>query len=1558
MSISSVYFTTPYYTPLGLGLKAPPNPDKAAPTQSTPDGEVPYYITPNGTYQKTEAYKAAEALPTTKADAAGKKVTDPGLVAIRNAALLKAQQDAAADPKVIKSYYKGSKVNYGIDTTDSASNSASNSNANASRASTTTNSSDPLGNGATPNPLISNANMIAKAGDNVSLGGIIQPDGKNATRFSQFQIALRDSNTGGVANGTLRFNGQPAIDSRGVAVTGVTYVGGIYTIEAENLASLSYQVGANGTKDDLVVVGVSKPGTNGIGIQYSTPLAVQVRSGAYRSLNAAAAVSKGAGGSDPTLELAQATSIWGPRVGIDRPILKATPNLTVNGGDSLQLSEFAVASLPDNNKNGSIKSYNIALGGSDGNAHGTLYLNGVAVAGTGFTSNATTPLPLTNFTADQFAALTYMADSEKSNSVGHMAATGFITLSAVSSGISTQGVNLTIYSDPAQIAVTAAGVVSASAFPGLIGSAALINGANNLTQLAANARSNQAAGLSVNLGYVAAGYKPPGQIIALATAFNTTASTNGGTAVTAYNIALSGDVSSPNAGYLSLDGGATNLINNPQYYNRFTGIYTIGAADWSKVKFIAGQEGSTTNVTASAINGVAGGTTPIYSQTASFQVAVAGTANAPVSDPVAANGYLHMAQSAQLWRPNVNAPYAPSLATSGNTSSAAGDVMSLADLVQATPGKDGRSVTKYQIALSDAQGGTASGYLSLGYSTGVPGNLQSNAAVYNSTTGVYSITADQLTHLRYVAGKDGTADTISISAIADSTDVSGGAARNIVYSSVAQFTNQVTGIRSLNTAGGISGQVDYTNHKVIAITDNATNVAGGSAIYSPIGRATRPILTTTGNISIAAGDKVSLGNLLSVQDGKAADGSDLPVTDYEIALRNADTGIGATTGHLYLMKNGRLVDVSNQIYFSATDLPNLIYQAAANASPGTDQMVVTAVGKKIGVAGTATSTVDSQAVAFNIAVAPNGQRSLNAANAVQASSNDPIFDLAQSAQIFRGFGKNTPPSLTSTTGNFTLGGNQAVTLSDLFQAAPGITSAANAITSYKVAIGGTVSQGTLYLNGVAVAGAGLGAGKLARTSFTPDEFAQLSYQSGAVGSNDSLIVAAVATDANTNYQVWSPAIEINANVNGVISPNIGQFILGNGKPNFTIAGNQTIGVKNIFSEAAWTKATLPSNANYTVTLSGANKNGTLYLNGVAVAGVGFVATAANPAAKTSFTTTEYGQLRYVSGAVGSSDDLSVAVSTPLGVQYPAYTVTANVTGQNSSVVQQVLVGNPRAGANIATPIDGYGQLMQTARIYSNNFSGKPLKLLTNLQGDFADAGPVTLSFLVNPVARGSKNILVPGGNVTVGDRVNIYPNPNPVDTMNVVTNVNPLQVVTINSNLTPTQVARLKAGSSVQLNTVGSGLVAVSLNSVANGNQIFINPSAAVKSGDVIYDSNGNRIGTVTNVQTAQAVTVSNPFINGVRPNDKMMFTKTSLESETGNAIGQFSSTAPIDTNSFKTFNQTTVVGQNGYGQVSKFAPPGTQSTRTALYLLNSTGLGGYQTSDPRAANNRNLSVI
>jgi hypothetical protein len=109
-----------------------------------------------------------------------------------------------------------------------------------------------------------------------------------------------------------------------------------------------------------------------------------------------------------------------------------------------------------------------------------------------------------------------------------------------------------------------------------------------------------------------------------------------------------------------------------------------------------------------------------------------------------------------------------------------------------------------------------------------------------------------------------------------------------------------------------------------------------------------------------------------------------------------------------------------------------------------------------------------------------------------------------------------------TDGNFTAAAGDVLSLSALFKAS---APTGKTVAGYRVALGG--GGGKLLLNGGDVAD---------RTSFTADEFAHLTYTTGADGSQQSLtVIAQTGTrglDGTLNQEVDSTALQITAHVTG------------------------------------------------------------------------------------------------------------------------------------------------------------------------------------------------------------------------------------------------------------------------------------------------------------------------------------------------------------------------------------------------------------------------------------------
>ena len=250
-------------------------------------------------------------------------------------------------------------------------------------------------------------------------------------------------------------------------------------------------------------------------------------------------------------------------------------------------------------------------------------LNGQVLTGT----------KLKNLTQEQFNQLTYTAESTTEKPPP----TGFITISAEFTKISSLGIPVKVLSNPYQIAVAATGVTSPNATPALLSTAATVNAFGNFTNnVLASATANGGYGSAATLSSTGSFTdSAAGAVINLSTSITTTQSTVAG-AVKAYQIALTGDVGLPNSGYLTLD-GTTNLLNDTRAYNPSTGIYTIDAADWSKLKFVSGGQGTHTSINVAAINlpnGAAANAAPIYSQFIELVTSVAPVPGAGASDSV------------------------------------------------------------------------------------------------------------------------------------------------------------------------------------------------------------------------------------------------------------------------------------------------------------------------------------------------------------------------------------------------------------------------------------------------------------------------------------------------------------------------------------------------------------------------------------------------------------------------------------------------------------------------------------------------------------------------------------------------------------------------------------------------------------------------------------------------------------------------------------------------------------------------------------------------------------
>ena len=167
-------------------------------------------------------------------------------------------------------------------------------------------------------------------------------------------------------------------------------------------------------------------------------------------------------------------------------------------------------------------------------------------------------------------------------------------------------------------------------------------------------------------------------------------------------------------------------------------------------------------------------------------------------------------------------------------------------------------------------------------------------------------------------------------------------------------------------------------------------------------------------------------------------------------------------------------------------------------------MVIAQTGTRLTIAdgslGALTHEIDSAAVQITANV--TGSRSINAMNALMhhadSRADAEIASIVQQAGIFTGF-VGTTRSALQTDGNFTAKSGDIYRMGDLFQAtAP----TGQTIAGFRVALGDVATGdggGRLQLNGADI--------DPARTSFSAEEFAQLTYVAGTDGPQSLVVIA-------------------------------------------------------------------------------------------------------------------------------------------------------------------------------------------------------------------------------------------------------------------------------------------------------------------------------------------------------------------------------------------------------------------------------------------------------------------
>ena len=632
----------------------------------------------------------------------------------------------------------------------------------------------------------------------------------------------------------------------------------------------------------------------------------------------------------------------------------------------------------------------------------------------------------------------------------------------------------------------------------------------------------------------------------------------------------------------------------------------------------------------------------------------------------------------------------PTLQTDGNFTAVSGEAYRVDDLFQGSA-PSGQTVGGYRVALGDG-----SGHLWL-----------SGTDVSSQTT----FTANDFANLTYTAGDDGSQQDLVVVA-QTGTPLADGSLTMVTDSTPVQITANVTGARSINAMNALVTTPDGADG---AIAD----IASEASIFTGFVGSARPTLQTVGNFTAETGGTYRLDDLY-----QAAAPSGQTIAAYRVAVSDGGTGGGQ------LLLNGQ--PVNGQSSFTAAQFAQLTYQAGAD---GTRQnLVVAAQTGSVLPDGTLTQITDSPAVQITATAADSG--SINAMNALvtkPSGADGDVANIAAEASVFTGFVGSSRPTL-QTDGNFTAVAGDTFRVDDLFQAS---APTGQTIGGYRVAVGDGTGQ--LLLNGQPVSG---------QTSFTPSQFAQLTYVAGSDTTPQNLVVVAQTGTVQANGTLTqvtdSLAVEITASATGtrsinalnalvgtpdgaagdiadiVSEANIFTGFVGSSRPslqtdgNFTAAAGALYRLDDLFHGVAPSGQTI---AGYRIALSdGGTNGGQLLLNGQPVNG------------QTSFTADQLAQLTYQAGADGTQQDIIAVAQT--GTQLangtltqvtdsPAIQITATAAQTNSINAMNAMV-DPPTGSDAAA-----AEIASEANILTG-FAGS---VRPTLQTTLAPAPPVAVSNL-------------------------------------------------------------------------------------------------------------------------------------------------------------------------------------------------------------------------------------
>ncbi|TPG46436.1 hypothetical protein EAH89_24815 [Roseomonas nepalensis] len=712
-----------------------------------------------------------------------------------------------------------------------------------------------------------------------------------------------------------------------------------------------------------------------------------------------------------------------------------------------------------------------------------------------------------------------------------------------------------------------------------------------------------------------------------------------------------------------------------------TGRTDFDPMDYNQLQYLAGSDGGTEELVAVARSGTKspGGTWTNIRDSAPLQLtaqvtgtrslAAAAALRTDVSGGTDAD-YLHLAQSAAVFSAVVSRK-APTLASVGDITVKAGDSLAVHDLFTA-----GANTALYRVAIRDEDAGSGARLLLGG----------------KDVTHRVDFTPAEFINLQFVAGESGNATDLMVVARAG-TQGADGTWRNTVDSPALSLTVAATGARSVNVAAALRTPAEAGDADAAFL-----KLAQDAAVFAPSGARSAPKVTASGDMTVKAGDMLSLRDLFPT--GRSPE----PAL-YRVALRDDPDG---RSGGLLLL-NGK--EVTGRTDFSPEEFLSLQYVAGPEGG-AQDILVVARAGKSNG-SGGLTAVVDSPPAVIRSEV--TGTRSLGAAQALRSEldpddSDADFMKVATEAALYTPFGSQTAPGLV-TAGNFTAAAGDHYALRDLF-ASP--YDAKVNLTGYRVALRNedTASGARLMLNGEDVT---------SRLDFTPAEFNSLLFVAGEDGSAQDLLVVARSQTA-TGMVVDSRAVQVTASVSGERSINAMPALrdlpgsdayariaqdaatyapLGSQKApalstlgDFTAAAGDLFSMNILFDTAG---GVFDTGMTYRVAMrddpSGTG-GGALLLNGQEVTG------------RTGFTGAEFAALVYRAGPSGSAQDLLVVArrtdASGRVVDSPATEITARSTGTRSlnalsalrtlgatgfdAVVQDAAVYRRSGAATLASPV--------------------------------------------------------------------------------------------------------------------------------------------------------------------------------------------------------------------------------------------------------------------------------